>query len=240
MEMKDPDKSLSRRQEKRLLQAAAELVRTEYDNPKRGGCPAAETLELLARRRFPLMDSQQLVDHIGTCSPCFVAYSRYRAAHKRRVRIGYALASAAAAVALAMVLTHVPHARHPGPVPVAKQVSRSPEPLPELAELDLRKIGVTRSVEPPGRSKEAAVRLPRANLSLKVYLPTGSEDGLYEMALTSGSPEPVLSTTGEAKLVNHIEVLPLKLNLTNVAPGRYELRLRRAQSQWRTYSVLLE
>src|SRR2546422_10907398 len=109
MEMMDSDKSLSRRQEKRLLQVAADVTRTEFDRPDRAGCPTAETLDLLARRRFPLMDSQQLVDHIGTCSPCFVAYSRYRAAHKRRVRIGYALASAAAGVVLALVLPHVPH-----------------------------------------------------------------------------------------------------------------------------------
>src|SRR5262245_41363632 len=98
MEMMDSRKSLSRRQEKRLLQAAADVTRTEYDNPERAGCPTPETLELLARRRFPLRDSQQLVDHIATCSPCFVAYSRFRAAHKRRVRISYALTSAAAAV----------------------------------------------------------------------------------------------------------------------------------------------
>src|SRR5262249_35084232 len=174
--------------------------------------------------------------------PCFVAYSRHHAAHKRRVRIGYALTSAAAVFVLGLGMTLVLHIWQPGPRPVPNEVVRVPDPPKQIAELavDLRKSRRTRSVEPAGRGKESPVRLPRANLSLKVYLPTGSEDGLYEMALTSGSPEPILRATGEARLVNHIEVLPLKLDLTNVPAGRYELRLRRAQSQWRTYSVLLE
>jgi hypothetical protein len=242
MEMMDSRRSLSRRQEKRLLQAAADVTRTEYDAPERTGCPTAESLELLARRRSPLVDSPQIVEHIGTCSPCFVAYSRYRAAHKRRVRIGYALTSAAAGVVLAIVITHLLHTSRPGPLPVPKERARSSEPLKEVAELvvDLRKMGVTRSADPGGSSKEALARLPRANLALSVYLPTGSEDGIYEMALTSGSPEPIVGATGEAKLENHIEVLSLRLDLTNVPPGRYDLRLRRALAQWRTYSVLLE
>ena len=242
MGMMDSGRSLSRRQEKRLLQAAADVTRTQYDSPERAECPPSEHLELLARRRYRLMDSPQLVDHIGTCSPCFIAYSRYRAAHKRRARISYALMSAAAGIALALFIGYSLHTPGAGRAPVPKQVARSPEPVKEVAELvlDLRKMGVTRSEEPGGRGKEGPLRLPQANLSLSIYLPIGSEDGIYEAALTGGSPEPMVRATGEAKLENHIEVLPLRLDLTNFPPGRYELRLRRAQSQWRSYSVRLE
>jgi hypothetical protein len=71
-------------------------------------------------------------------------------------------------------------------------------------------------------------------------LPIGSEDGIYELALISSSGQAVLETTREAKHQNFVEVLPVELNLSGFAPGPYELRLRRTQTQWNTYSILLE
>ena len=96
MQMNDSDKGLSRRQENNLLKAADAVARSEFANPEREGCPGSETLSLLARRRPSLVESADLIDHIGTCSPCFNEYSRCRAAYKRSIRITYALASAAA------------------------------------------------------------------------------------------------------------------------------------------------
>jgi len=77
-------------------------------------------------------------------------------------------------------------------------------------------------------------------VSLSIYLPIGSEEGVYEVALFSPSAEFVLATSGEATLQNFVVILPVKLDLTNLAPGLYELRIRRAGTQWNTYSVLLE
>src|SRR5882762_9588401 len=102
MAMDNPQGGLSRRQEKNLLKAAAAAARTEFDSPERTGCPESETLNLLARRHSSLVEIVDLIDHIGTCSPCFVEYSRYRASHKRRVGVYYALASVAAVVVLAL------------------------------------------------------------------------------------------------------------------------------------------
>src|ERR1700692_1431850 len=123
--MDNPSRSLSRHQEKNLLKAAAAAARTEFDSPQRNGCPDSETLNLLGRRRSLPVDSADLIDHIGTCSPCFVEYSRYRAAHKRRVRISSALVSAAAVVVLSLAIArsvHIPGG-HPSPSP--KEISRS-------------------------------------------------------------------------------------------------------------------
>jgi hypothetical protein len=50
----------------------------------------------------------------------------------------------------------------------------------------------------------------------------------------------VLATSGEATLQNFVVILPVELDLSNLAPGLYELRIRRAGTQWNTYSVLLE
>lgn len=105
MEMNETDTVLSRRQEKNLLQVAKAVAQSEFANPQREGCPDSETLNLLARRRPSPAESADLIDHIGTCSPCFDDYSRCRAAYKRAVRFKYALASAAAVVLLAVAVS---------------------------------------------------------------------------------------------------------------------------------------
>jgi hypothetical protein len=100
--------------------------------------------------------------------------------------------------------------------------------------------GTSRSDNPGRQGDGAPARLPRTKLSLSIQLPIGSEDGIYELALISSSGQAVLETTREAKHQNFVEVLPVELNLSGFAPGPYELRLRRTQTQWNTYSILLE
>ena len=85
MEMSRPRSRFSRRQERSLLREAAEAARSEFDILERAGCPSPETLSLLARRNSSLPESPDLIDHIATCSPCFVEYSRHRTAHNRSV-----------------------------------------------------------------------------------------------------------------------------------------------------------
>jgi hypothetical protein len=237
METNNPYKSLSRREERNLLNAAAAAARTEFESPERTGCPGSAALSLLASRRSSLAESADLIDHIGTCSPCFAEYSRYRAAHKRRVGVFSALACAAAVVLYFGVSQAL---NGPGDEPPsAKEVARSPEPPEQPTELvlDLRLKGVTRSDTPDPQGEET---LPRSTLSLSIYLPIGSEEGVYEVALFSSSAESVLATSGEATLQNFVVILPVELDLSNLAPGLYELRIRRAGTQWNTYSVLLE
>ena len=241
MAMDNPQGGLSRRQEKNLLKAAAAAARTEFDSPQRTGCPDSETLTLLARRHSSLVVLPDLIDHIGTCSPCFVEYSRYRAAHKRRIRVCYALASAAALVVLSLVIArslHIPTG-HLSPSP--KEIARSEVPGDRRILLDLRMKGVSRSDTPDRQGDDdASPRLPRSRLSLSIQLPIGSEDGIYDVGLINSVGQSVLETRGEAKLQNYIVVLPVEVNLTNLAPGLYRLRLRRAQTQWNSYSILLE
>ena len=238
METNNPYKSLSHRQERNLLNATAAAARTEFESPERTGCPGSAALSLLASRRSSLAESADLIDHIGTCSPCFAEYSRYRAAHERRVGVFSALACAAAAVVLYFGVSQALNGPGGGPPP-SKEVARSPEAPEQPTELvlDLRLKGVTRSDTPDPQGEET---LPRSTLSLSIYLPIGSEEGVYEVALFSSSAESELATSGEATLQNFVVILPVELDLSNLAPGLYELRIRRAGTQWNTYSVLLE
>lgn len=238
MEGDSPFKSLSRRQEKNLLKAAEATARTDFENPERVGCPDPKTLNLLASRHSSVAESPDLIDHIGTCSPCFVEYSRYRSAHKTRVRMYAVLAS----VAFVVVCLAAGRSLNTwiGQRPV-KGIARSQRSEREMAlVLDLRMKGASRSDTQDRQGDEPPPRLPRTRLSLSIQLPIGSEDGLYDLALVSGAGRSVLEARGVAKLQYFVEVLPINLDLTDLAPGPYELRLRREQTPWSAYAVLLE
>ena len=106
--------------------------------------------------------------------------------------------------------------------------------------LDLRMKGVSRSDTPDQQGNEIPPRLPRTRLSLSIQLPIGSEDGIYDVALVSSVGQSVFEARGQAKLQKFVEVLPVQVNLSDFASGTYQLRLRREQAQWSSYSVFLD
>jgi hypothetical protein len=235
MEMNAPHARFSRRQERNLLHVAADVARSEFDSPERIGCPAPGTLNLLARRASSLAESPDLIDHIATCSPCFVEYSAYRATYKRRVRIYSSLASAAALVVLWLAVIRL----FPGGQTSLSQneIARGGAPLARI--LDLRASSVPRGDTPVPKAA-ATPRLPRANLELLIYLPVGSEEGVYEIVLVNASGQSALTSSGEGKLQNFVEVVPARLDLSGLTAGPYELRLRLAQGPWNSYPIMLE
>jgi hypothetical protein len=234
MEMSDPHRSLSRREEKSLLRIAAAATRSEFGIPERTGCPHSETLKSLAGRQPSPPETPDLIDHIGTCSPCFIEYSRYRTIHKHRVRILYALACAGVLLVCftAVRSLHTPIGR---PSPPGTEIASSQELV-----LDLRMKGVSRSDNPDKQGDGTIPRLPRTRLSLSIQLPVGSEDGTYDVALVNSLGQSVVEARGEAKLQSFVEVLPVQVNLADLAPGLYQLRLRRAQTHWSSYLVVIE
>jgi hypothetical protein len=235
MEMNRPRSRFSRRQERSLLREAAEAVRSEFNILERTGCPSPETLNLLARRNSSLPESPDLIDHIATCSPCFVEYSRHRAAHNRRVWISTSCACAAALVVLLLAIMRL----LPGTKALPEK-SEIADGAPEVEQiLDLRQRGVSRG-DDGGQPSHEVPRLRRAKIDLSIYLPVGSEEGSYDIALINASGQPITMLSGQVRLENFVEVLLARLDLTRVSPGSYELRLRRTQGQWNSYSILVE
>jgi hypothetical protein len=104
--------------------------------------------------------------------------------------------------------------------------------------LDLRAWSAPRN-DRPGETKPE-LRLPREPIHLSIYLPIGSEDGLYEVALQRPGQIPSLEARGEARLRGHIEVLEVKVNTSALMPGSYLLRLRRAAAGWSEFPVRLD
>jgi len=237
VEINGPEASFSPRQEKSLLRIASQLARSGFDSPQRIGCPVSQTLKLLAQRSPSVAESPDLIDHIATCSPCFIEYCRHRTAHKRRVAILFSLASSAL-LALCFLLVRA-RILPTGQTPAQRnEVARKAGPLEQV--LDLRLSGIPRGDAPEARDGPIP-RLPRRKLALSIYLPTGSENGVYEIALAKVAGQPIVTGSGEAMLQSYIEVLPASLDLTSFPAGRYELRLRRSPAvQWNSYLVVID
>lgn len=62
--------------EQELIETFERVVREDYPNPERVGCPSQEVLEQAAASltRAP----QSVLDHIAKCAPCLQDYDRHR------------------------------------------------------------------------------------------------------------------------------------------------------------------
>ncbi len=239
MDVTNPERRFSRREEKRLLKLAAEVSRTEYPNPERAGCPSPDRLKALARRQIPLDETGDIIDHIGTCSPCFAQYWDYRRGHKRRKTIQVLFVCLGIVALVGILVSRVgwqlrPQSREERQV--AKDLPRS-QVYRQLV-FDLRAWSSARS-DRPGDARPD-LRLPRELVQLSIYLPIGSEDGMYNVQLRRAAQPPALETRGEARLRDHIEILEVKVDTSTLVPGSYLLRLRRAAADWSEYPVQLE
>ena len=101
--------------------------------------------------------------------------------------------------------------------------------------LDLRMKGVSRSDTPDKQGDETSSS-SSAHQTIPLD-PTADRQRGWDLrcCLISSAGKSVLETRGEAKLQNFVEVLPVQVNLADLAPGMYQLRLRRAQTQWISY-----
>lgn len=62
--------------ERELIEALERVVREDYPNPERIGCPDQEALKAAAGS--PTRASQSVLDHLAKCAPCLEEYDRLR------------------------------------------------------------------------------------------------------------------------------------------------------------------
>ena len=233
------------RLEAQLLAAAARILRTGFPNAERTGCPPREALQALARKAASDVESQNVVDHLTWCSPCFAEYERLLRREKawRNTKLLALCASVLITVGLAIWI-YASRAGHDRRIQAPTVVQKEPVPrqaVPnefEMAVLDLRNQSPVRGDQQPTPNDNVA-SLPARRLALSVYLPIGSEVDEYEMQILRETETPLVSQKGTAALEDHNVVVRIRADLAGLDSGRYLLRLRRASYSWRYYPVAL-
>jgi hypothetical protein len=234
MDEKGTAKQFTRREEQRLLELATEYVRSGFPNPDRLGCPGTDALRLIARRDMKFAEAEDIVDHIATCSPCFLEYSTIRRRSQRRFVGGTALCCLAGLLLTALLWHFATPMR-----PQNKTVAQQP-PAALRAVLDFRGRTVERSDRKQSPEVPFAPHLTRARVDLNIKLPLGVDDGLYSLQFRNQFGQSVLNTTGTAAWDGAAETLTAVVDLRNLAPGEYVLAIRSGTSVWREYPVILE
>jgi hypothetical protein len=107
----------------------------------------------------------------------------------------------------------------------------------QTAVLDLRDRSVARGGEPtPG---EQPLELSRAVKHLNVYLPLGSAEGPYELRIATIAGSAVITTNRVASLKNGVTSIEAVVDLSSASSGQYVFQVRRPDSEWNSYPLML-
>jgi hypothetical protein len=230
-------KVYSDRDEKRILAALGRGLLKDFPNPDRIGCPGPEVLKRIASHEMNLSEAEKWLDHVTSCSPCYRDFSLFQTAYRSRIK-GTLVAIAATIVLVACLAGWTLFLRQRAPLvlrPKEPPVPRQEEPLvTQTAVLDLR----DRSPQRGSKSGPALPPLEMArNVSqLKIYLPLGSDEGLYDIRITTRD-EPLLAATGSARLEQGLTSIGVDVPPSRLQSGRYILKIRRRGSEWSSFPV---
>jgi hypothetical protein len=235
MHEKGAARQFTPREERRLLEVAADYVRSGFPNPERLGCPGSEALKSIAGRHLNFPEAEDIVDHIATCSPCFLEYNAIRRRSRRRHFGGMALCCVVVFLLTGLILRWATPQR-----PQNETVAHQAPTTTIHAVLDFRNRTVNRSDREQTAAEAAAPHLTRALLSLSINLPIGVEDGLYSVQFRNSFGQSVVNAVGTAAWDGSAETLVTLVDLRNLAAGEYILAVRQGNSAWREYAVILD
>lgn len=209
-------------------------------NPERVGCPSRELLAELARRARPIGDPGY--EHIVNCSPCYREFRSFQQTNavasppgSSRTQTRWLVAAAALVLAAAGVWMFV---TRPPVVDDAQDRAPAAQVAQVRTELDLRKYSVARSEE-----KKAApepISLSRGRLDLTLLLPVGYEAGEYDVQLLDSNLASKTSARGNAAIRDYVASLEANLQTGDLAPGSYQLAIRRQGESWQMFPVELK
>jgi len=83
------------------------------------------------------------------------------------------------------------------------------------------------------------LELSRSASQWEIRLPLGSPDGPYDVRLTAAQGEEILTAKGFTTITAGITLLHAQVNLATVSPGRYQLQIRRPNSEWSSYPIVV-
>ena len=234
MDEKGAARQFTRREERRLLELASDYVKSGFPNPERLGCPGSDALKSIALRHLKFPEAEDIVDHIATCSACFFEYNAIRRRLRRRLVGGTALCCVVGLLLTALIL------RLTTPTRTHNEAIAHQSATAIKAVLDFRNRTVKRSDREQNPGEPVAPHLKRVLLNLSINLPIGVEDGLYSVQFRNQFGQSVVNAEGTAAWDGSSETLVTAVDLRNLAPGEYTLAVRRGNSAWRVYPVILD
>lgn len=207
-----------KRARKMLQQAALK----EFPNPDRIGCPPAETLEAMARRKRPTTEAD--LHHITHCSPCFGMFLAIRNVAKRR------LVRATAALASAAVLIFS--------IYLAARFRTGHEATAVIAQWNLEHASPQRGA---ASQAQVIVEAPRKRGTVFIQLPLGSDDGQYDVEIRKDSIDapPLKRFHGVAAIQNGHTNLPIQMDFSGLPAGRHYIAFRHADASWHFVPLVL-
>jgi hypothetical protein len=242
MENAGSNQHLSKKQERHLFRLGRRLMLNRHPNPQRIGCPLKAELKDTAVNRTLLPQSKidSVIDHITICSPCFREFSRYRQNARLRKRLPLLVVAGAVLAAAALTGAYITGTRHQRQPQIIAPVPPAPL-VPQALVLDLRSQAPLRGDEPQVQlPTRPGLRLPRVPAELSVYLPVGSDEGIYILQITSMDKQPLLTIEGKAMMQNDIIVLHIQIDLHQLNEGDYFFALRQPPWPWSYYRVEIE
>jgi hypothetical protein len=224
-----PNNSLAKHDQEGTVEAGRQfLLDGGYPNPDRVGCPGRAILKALAERKADLRDAREEVLHIGMCSACFIEYTEFQERRAKQKKLEFALAGAALLIVFGVG----------GWLWKAKWAPRKPS-QPLAMTLDLRNWIVPRGDETTG-SNSGPIKLPRARLDLKIFLPVGSPPGRYEVQVSTESGRPVINAVGDAGIENGITVAKVRVDLSKIESGDYVFSIGKLGMERRSYPLAVK
>ena len=218
-------KGYSERDEKRILDVLGHGLLKEFPNPDQTGCPGSDVLKRIASHEMPLADAEKWLNHLTSCSPCYGDFSQLQAAYQHR-RTRTLLAIAASILIVACVASW------------AFFLKQKESSVTQTAVLDLRNRSIPRGTEP--NPAEPPLKVSRTATHWEIYLPLGSDEGRYDVRIVTDSGESLMAASGIAKLNSRGITLQVAVTLSSARSGRRVLQIRKAGSEWNSYTVLLE
>ena len=189
-----------------------------------------------------LSEVEKWLYHLTSCSPCYRDFSQFRTAHRdRRTRTLVAIAATIVMVACfagwAMFLRQKPTLvlKPKEPPPPGQE-----EPLVTVtAVLDLKDRSPVRGPEQPPALPP--LKMPRNVSHLEIVLPFASQEGLYDVRITTPQGESVLVATGRAKLKRGITSFGVDVLPSPIRQGRYILKIRkRGWDEWYHFPLVVQ
>jgi hypothetical protein len=180
--------------------------------------------------------------HLTSCSPCYRDFSQFRIADRnRRTRTRLAIAATIVMVACfagwALFLRQTP-----------TLVLKPKEPPPPRQEEPL--VTVTAVINLEGRSPVRGpeqppplppLKMPRNVSHLEIVLPLASQEGLYDVLITTPQGESVLVATGTAKLKRGITSFGVDVLPSPIRQGRYIFNIRkRSWDGWYHFPLVVQ